>query len=105
MTTVDTTVAALLRAAFRSRALTTGAAAFAMTLAVNGTALAQEAAPAAAGNETLKIEEVRVTGSRIQMRDGMSTPTPSHGAEHGRLACSGAHNACGWHYAAAPVHR
>jgi len=75
MSTVDTTVAALLRAAMRSRALMTGAAAFALTLGSSGTALAQEADNAATGAES-KIEEIHITGSRIQVTSGLSTPTP-----------------------------
>jgi iron complex outermembrane receptor protein len=72
MNTVDRTVAELLHAAARWRVLET--CALALTLGVSGTALAQEAdknAPAA----STPIEEVHVTGSRIQ-RDGMTTPTP-----------------------------
>ena len=72
MNTIDRTVADLLRAAACSRALK--AYALALTLGVSGTALAQEAEknlPAASA----PIEEVHVTGSRIQ-RDGMTTPTP-----------------------------
>jgi iron complex outermembrane recepter protein len=46
--------------------------ALALTLGASGIALAQEAPPSAA---TSPIEEVHVTGSRIQ-RDGMTTPTP-----------------------------
>jgi iron complex outermembrane recepter protein len=76
MTKVDTTVVALLRAAMRSRALTAGAAAFAMTLGMSGTALSQEANSTTSSSDAASLDEVTVTGSRIQMRDGMSTPTP-----------------------------
>ena len=57
MRTVRTTVAATLRAA---------------ALCMSGTALAQEAGTDA---QPVTMEEVHVTGSRIQ-RDGMTTPTP-----------------------------
>ena len=46
--------------------------AVALSVGIGGTALAQTAGDGAAG---VQIEEVRVTGSRIQ-RDGMTTPTP-----------------------------
>jgi outer membrane receptor protein involved in Fe transport len=57
MTTVHRTVSAVIQA---------------LTLGASGVAIAQEAPPTAA---TSPIEEVHVTGSRIQ-RDGMTTPTP-----------------------------
>jgi iron complex outermembrane receptor protein len=72
MSTVDRTVADLLKAAARSRALKTGVYAFALTLGMSAVVLAEENE---SGGQSKNIEEVHVTGSRIQ-RDGMSTPTP-----------------------------
>ena len=70
MTKVERTVAVLLRTAAQSRALR--ASACVLALGVGGTAFAQEASDS---SPSAVMEEVHVTGSRIQV-SGMTTPTP-----------------------------
>jgi iron complex outermembrane receptor protein len=72
MNNVHRTVAEVLSAAARARALRTGAQACVLALGISGAAFAQEAAQ---NNAAPAMEEVHVTGSRIQV-DGMTTPTP-----------------------------
>jgi len=71
MTTIHQTVADVLSAAARSRALRAGAQACVLALGIGSAAHAQETDNSA----PLAMEEVHVTGSRIQV-DGMTTPTP-----------------------------
>ncbi len=71
MSNVHRTVAEVLSAAARARVLKAGAHACVLALGIGGVALAQDAA----GGAAPVMEEVHVTGSRIQI-DGMSTPTP-----------------------------
>ena len=71
MTNVQRTVADVLSAAARARALRAGAQACVLALGIGGTAFAQEASE----SPTPVMDEVHVTGSRIQV-SGMTTPTP-----------------------------
>ncbi len=72
MSNVHRTVADVPSAAAHSRALKAGAHACVIALGIGGTAFAQEAS---GGGQAPVMEEVHVTGSRIQL-DGMTTPTP-----------------------------
>ena len=72
MNNVHRTVADVLSAAARSRALKVSAHACVLALGLSGAAFAQDAASEA---PTPVMEEVHVTGSRIQV-SGMTTPTP-----------------------------
>jgi iron complex outermembrane recepter protein len=72
MTKVHSTVATVLATAARSRALKVGVHACVLALGAGGTAFAQEASSTGAATV---MEEVHVTGSRIQV-NGMQTPTP-----------------------------
>jgi len=72
MNNIHRAVAGVLTAAARTRALRAGAQVCVLALGIGSVANAQEAA----GNNTPSLmEEVHVTGSRIQV-DGMTTPTP-----------------------------
>jgi outer membrane receptor protein involved in Fe transport len=72
MNDVHRTVADLLTAAARARALKSGAHACVLALGISASAFAQDAA---SSGQVPVMEEVHVTGSRIQI-SGMTTPTP-----------------------------
>ncbi len=89
MSSVPRTVAAILRPAL------------ALAFCFGSAAHAQECA---LRTEPAGLDEVRVTGSRIQ-RDGMTTPTPVTAARHERPARHVADDRCGGGDPAAAVHQ